>query len=75
LKGSFPLITFSDTDIIVSLSDIELGEVPCALELMDEIIDEGEGVLIFLHDNIECSIVLDKAKLTILLLDKEDWGT
>jgi hypothetical protein len=42
---------------------------------MDEIVDEGEGVSIFSHDGVECSIVLDKAELTILLLDKKDWGT
>jgi hypothetical protein len=42
---------------------------------MDEIVNEEEGVLIFLRDGVECSIVLDKAKLTILLLDKKDWGT
>jgi hypothetical protein len=42
---------------------------------MDEIVDEGEGVSILLHDGVECSIVLDKVELTILLLDEEDWGT
>jgi hypothetical protein len=31
-------------DIIVSPFDVELGELLCALESMDEIIDEGEGV-------------------------------
>jgi hypothetical protein len=42
---------------------------------MYEIINEGEGVLIFSHDGVECLIVLNKAELTILLLDEEDWGT
>jgi hypothetical protein len=42
---------------------------------MDEIVDEWEGVSIFLRDGVECSIVLDEAELTILLLDDEDWGT
>jgi hypothetical protein len=74
-KGSLPLIAFWDMDIIVSTSYIELGEVSRTFELMDEIIDEGEGVLIFLCDGIECLIVLDKVELTILLLDEEDWGT
>jgi hypothetical protein len=64
-----------DTDIIVSPSDIELGEVLCALESMDEIVNEGERVSIFLRDGVECLIFLDEAELTILLLDKEDWGT
>jgi hypothetical protein len=47
-----PLITLSDAYIIVSLSYVELGEVLHALESMDEITDEGEGVSIFLHDGI-----------------------
>jgi hypothetical protein len=62
-------------DIIVSPSYVELGEVSRALESMDEIVDEGEGVSIFSRDGIECSIVLDKAELTILPLDEKDWGT
>jgi hypothetical protein len=63
-----------DTDIIVSPAYVELGEVVHTLESMDEIINEGEGMSIFLHDGIKCSIVLDKAELTILL-NKKDWGT
>jgi hypothetical protein len=42
---------------------------------MDEIVNEGEGVLILSRDGIECSIVLDEAELAILHLDEEDWGT
>jgi hypothetical protein len=74
-EGGLPLIALSDADIIVSPSYIKLGEVSRALELMDEIVDEGEGVPIFSRDGVECSIVLDEAELTILLLDKKDWGT
>jgi hypothetical protein len=42
---------------------------------MYKVINKGEGISIFSHDGIECSIVLDKAELTILLLDEEDRGT
>jgi hypothetical protein len=62
-------------DIIVSPTYVELCEVSHTLESMDEIINEGEGVSIFSRDGVECSIVLDEAELTILLLDKKDWGT
>jgi hypothetical protein len=74
-EGSLPLIALSEVDIIVFPLYIKLGEVLCTLELMYEIVDEGEGVSIFSRDGIECSIVLDEADLTILLLDEEDWGT
>jgi hypothetical protein len=75
LEGGLPLIALLDADIIVSPSYIELGEVSRTLESIDEIINEGEGVSVFSCDGIECSIVLDKAELTILLLDEKDWGT
>jgi hypothetical protein len=47
-------------DIIVSPLYIKLGQVLCSLELMYKVVDEGEGVLIFSCDGIECLIVLDK---------------
>jgi hypothetical protein len=72
LEFGLPLIALLDVDIIVSPLYIELGEVSHTLESIDEIVDEGEGVLIFLHDSIECLIVLDEVELTILLLDEED---
>jgi hypothetical protein len=50
------LIALSDADIIVSPLYIKLGEVSCTFESMDEIIDEGEGVLIFSRDGIKCSM-------------------
>jgi hypothetical protein len=75
LEGSLPLIALSDANIIVSPSYIELGEVLCTLESIDEIVDEGKKVSIFSCDGVECSIVLDEVELTILLLDEEDWGT
>jgi hypothetical protein len=75
LECGLPLIALLDADIIVSPLYVELGEVSCTLESMDEIVDEGEGVLIFSCDGIEYLIVLDEAELTILLFDKKDWGT
>jgi hypothetical protein len=70
-EGGLLLIALSDADIIVSPSYIELGEVLHTFESMDEIVDEGEGVLILSRDGIECSIFLDEAEFTILLLDEE----
>jgi hypothetical protein len=46
-----------------------------SLESMDEIVNEWEGISIFLHDGVECLIVLNKTELTIFLLDEEDWST
>jgi hypothetical protein len=38
--------------IVVSLVYIELGEVTCTLELMDEVINEGERISILSCDGI-----------------------
>jgi hypothetical protein len=61
-----------DTDVIVSPADIQLSEGACALEPMDKVVDEGERVPILPGDRIQSSVVLDEAKLSILLLDEED---
>jgi hypothetical protein len=39
---------------------------------MDEIVDERERIPILPGDRIQSSVVLDKAELSILLLDEED---
>jgi hypothetical protein len=39
---------------------------------MDEVVDEGEQILILPGDRIQSSVVLDEAELSILLLDEED---
>jgi hypothetical protein len=60
--------------IIISTAYIELGEVLCTFESMDQVVNEWERVSIFSHNGVECLVVLDEVELTILLLDEEDWG-
>jgi hypothetical protein len=69
-EGSLP---FLDTDVVVSPTNVELGEVLGALESVDDIRDEGERVPVLDCDLVELPIVLHKAELAVLLLDKEDW--
>jgi hypothetical protein len=42
---------------------------------MDEVINEGEWILILPGDGIQCMVVLDRADLSIFLLNEEDWGS
>jgi hypothetical protein len=63
-----------DADIIVPPENIQLGEVACIFELMDKVVNEGEQVPILPGDSIQSSVVLDEVKLSIFLLDEEDWG-
>jgi hypothetical protein len=39
---------------------------------MDKVVNEGEQIPILPGDGIQSSVVLDKAKLPIFLLDEED---
>jgi hypothetical protein len=42
---------------------------------MDKVVDEGEWILILPGDGIQSSVVLEKVRLSIFLLDKEDQGS
>jgi hypothetical protein len=42
---------------------------------MDKVVDEREQILILPGDRIQNSVVLDEVKLSILLLDEEDWSS
>jgi hypothetical protein len=42
---------------------------------MDKVINEGEQIPILPGDSIQSSVVLEKAKVSIFLLDKEDQGS
>ncbi|KAG6875732.1 hypothetical protein C0993_007748, partial [Termitomyces sp. T159_Od127] len=42
-EGSFPLISFLNAHIVVTPLDIQFGEVPRPLEVIDELEDEGKG--------------------------------
>src|SRR3979490_1871806 len=74
-KRCFPFIPFFYPHIVIPPADIELGEVLHAFESVDEVVNEGKGIAILSGDQIERTIVLDKAKLSVLLLDEEDGST
>ena len=43
-EGSFPLILFSDADVIIFTANVKLGEQGGLLHVINEFWDEGEGV-------------------------------
>ena len=70
---SLPLIAFLHVNILITPSNIQLCENLRTAKLIDKVRDEWEGVAILNCHCIECTIILDEAKATILLLDEEDW--
>jgi len=73
LKCCLPLIFLSDPNIVVTPSNIQLGEVLHIMELVDELWDEGNRVLILDCHCIQGLIVLYQPKGTVFLFDEEDW--
>jgi len=60
-KGSLPLITFLDADIVVPPPDIEFGDVLRTSESVNEVRDEWEWVRVLYRLRIQCSVVLDQS--------------
>src|SRR3981189_3117618 len=56
-KSRFTFIAFFYPHIVIPPTDIELGEVLCAFESVDEVVDEGEGIVILSGDQLERAIV------------------
>ena len=73
-EGSFPLMSIFDSGIIVSPSDIKLGEDFCPLKFIDEVGNEGKRVCITNSVFIDVVIVLTGSEATVLLFDKEERG-
>ena len=76
LKGCLPLISFPNPYIIVSPSDVQLGEIFCLSfgHTVEDVRDQGQRVRVIYGHCIELSIILDKAEAPILLFYEEDQG-
>ena len=73
-EGCLPLMPILDVNIVVSPSDIKLGEVFCILEFINKIRDEGKWVGILDGVLIQVAIILARMVFPTLLLDKEEGG-
>src|SRR3954471_22407014 len=54
---------------------IKLGEDPCPIQLLKQIIDAGWRVFVLDGLLIDATVVLDQPASTIFLPHKEAWGT
>ena len=73
-EGSFPLMSIFDSDIVVSPSDVELGEDFHPLEFINKVGNERKRVCITDSVFIDVVIVLTGSEATVLLFDKEERG-
>ena len=70
-EGHLPLVTICNTDIVVSLTNIELDEVASIFQLVHKVRDDREGVCVASSVFIEVAIVLARVKFAIFLFNKE----
>ena len=74
LECCFPLIAVLDAYVVVSRSEIELGEHLGPTQFVDEFRDEGYWVLVLYRPFVQVAIVLTGAERTVFLADKEERG-
>ena len=61
-------------DVGVSPANIELGEISSLAEVVDDVRHQWEGISIFDSEFVYLPVVLNKAELTIFLLNEEYRG-
>jgi hypothetical protein len=62
----------ADTNVVVSPSNVKFGEVPGVVELIYEVRNQGKWCSVFNCDSIEATVILNRAKLAILLVNEEE---
>jgi hypothetical protein len=75
-RGSL-FVSFLDSDVVESPSDVHLGEVPHILETVDDVLDEQSDTPIFLRVLVQLSIVHDRPELAFFVFKEERacvWG-
>ena len=74
-EGSFPLVTFLNSDIVISPSYIKLGEDLGVFKFVDEVGNQGKGVCILDSVAVEVPVILARSEAAVLLLDEEERGS
>ena len=72
-EGSLPLVAFLDANVVVPPSYVQLGEVLRIVQLVHQLLDEGQRVPVLDGVLIEPSVVLDRSKGAIPLEDEKEW--
>ena len=70
LEGSFPLVTGSNANKVVSAMEVDLGEDTRILEAVQEVWNEWERVSVFPCNCVQATPIYTEAQGTVFLLDK-----
>ncbi len=72
MEGSFLFIAFSDSDVVVSPTNVKLHEVLGTAKFVNEFRDQWQWVSILNSHLIELAVVLYRSESAILFLDEEE---
>ena len=73
-EGCFPLVAILDSHVVVSPMNVEFGEDFGISQFVDEIRDEGKGVGVTDGMFVDISVVLARAKSSVLLFNEGEGG-
>ena len=59
-KGGFPLVTFMDTNIVISLVNVKFSKIARSLEFVNKIEDQGKWGSILDSNFIKVTVILDR---------------
>jgi hypothetical protein len=71
MESCLPFVIFPDPDVFEPPSDIELCEEPSSLQTVNEVIYQRELVPVFHGHRVDCLVVLDKPKGSVLLNEED----
>ena len=66
-----PFVAFTDADVVIAPTNVQLGEVTGAFELVEQLLDERKRVAVLDRHIVKLAVVLDGAERTILLFNEE----
>ena len=73
-EGGFPLIFFSDANVVVSPTNVEFGKQGGFLHIINEFRDEGEWIGISDSVGVQVAVILTWMKGSVLLQHIEEGG-
>ena len=71
LEGRLPLVTFPDTNLMITVSEVQLGEDRGSSELIQKIVDAGNRKAIAHRDTVDGPVVDAKTSGAVLLRREE----
>ena len=74
-KGSFPFITFMDSNKVVGMLQVDFGIHRGLSRAIKEVRDAWKQILVFLGDFIKCLKVSAEMERAVFLSSKEDQST